>query len=101
MPAPLRLPLGPREAAPIARAAGVLAGLLVAASVAVALTPWPLAVRAGVAAALVALAGVAHHVVSRRRRPPAGWLTVDEQGVKRPGDRPLVDWREPLGVTVL
>jgi hypothetical protein len=101
MRSPLRLPLGPRVASPVAKMAGVLAGLLVAAAVAVAMTGLNVWARAGLALALVALAGVTHHVVSRRRRPPAGWLTVDEQGVKRPGDRPLVDWRDPLGVTVL
>jgi hypothetical protein len=60
--------------------------------------------RACSALALVALAAVVHHVLSRRRRPPAGWLTVDDHGVRRPGDKAekaLADWREPLGVTVL
>lgn len=98
---PSRFPLGPRKASPVARMAGVLAGVFVAAAVAVAMAPWTVTTRAAVAVALVAVAGVVHHLVSRRREPPAGWLTVDDQGVKRAGDPMLVDWREPLGVTVL
>ena len=101
MRAPLRLPLGPREASPLAKAAGIFAGLVVAAAVVVAMMPWTAWVRATAALALVALAGALHHVLARRRRPPAGWLTVDDQGVKRPGEKLLVDWREPMGVTVL
>lgn len=99
MRAPLRLPLGPRVEAPIAKAAGVLAGIVVALAIAVATLPWAAWVRAALAIALVVVAGVLHHVLSRRRRPPAGWLVVDDEGIKR--DRLLLDWREPLGVTVL
>lgn len=98
---PSKLPLGPRVAAPLAKAAGPVAGLVVAVAVVVAVLPVGLLARAIAALLLVALAGVLHHALSRRRRPPAGWLTVDDEGVKRPGDRTLVDWREPLGVTVL
>jgi hypothetical protein len=101
MRAPLRLALGPRAASPIAKLAGALAAVVVGAAVVVAMMPWTAWVRAAAAIALVALAGAVHHVLARRRRPPAGWLTVDEEGVKRPGDRVLVDWREPFGVTVL
>ena len=102
MGVPRKLPLGPRVASPLAKAAGPLAGVLVAAAIAVAvMLPWGAWARAGAALGLVTLAGVAHHVLSRRRRPPAGWLTIDDEGVKRPGDRALLEWREPLGVTVL
>lgn len=97
----LRLPLGPRVASPLAKAAGALAGLVVLAAVAVSVAPWAPWVRATVALGLVAVAGVLHHTLSRRRRPPAGWLVVNHQGVKRPGEPPLVGWREPFGVTVL
>ena len=101
MGAPLLLPLGPRQASSVAKAAGPVAGVLVVLAIAVALLPWRADLRAGIALGLVVLAGLAHHVLSRRRRPPAGWLTVDDQGIRRPGDRALADWREPLGVSVL
>jgi hypothetical protein len=88
-------------ASPLAKAAGLLAGLVVAAAVVVAMTPWTAWVRAAAGVALVTFAGVLHHLISRRRRPPAGWLVVDHQGVRRPGEPPLVSWTEPFGVTVL
>jgi hypothetical protein len=99
--APLRLPLGPRVASPLARAAGVLAGIVVLAAVVVAMMPWTTWLRASVGVVLVGLAGGLHHALSRRRRPPAGWLVVDHVGVKRPGEAPLVGWTAPFGVTVL
>jgi hypothetical protein len=97
----LRLPLGPRVASPLAKAAGLLAGMVVLAAVVVAVMPWAAWVRATAGVALVGVAGALHHALSRRRRPPAGWLVVDHQGVKRPGEPPLVGWRDPFGVTVL
>jgi hypothetical protein len=101
MRAPQRFPLGPRVASPLAKAAGALAGIVVLAAVVVATMPWSAWVRAVAATALVGLAAALHHVLARRRRPPAGWLTVDDEGLKRPGERVLADWRDPLGVTVL
>jgi hypothetical protein len=100
-PPALRLPLGPRVASPLARAAGLLAGIVVLGAVVVALMPWTPWVRAAVGVVLVGLSGGLHHALSRRRRPPAGWLVVDHQGVKRPGQPPLVGWSMPFGVTVL
>ena len=97
----LRLPLGPRVGSPLAKAAGLLAGIVVVAAVVVALMPWTPWVRAAVGVVLVGLAGGLHHALARRRRPPAGWLVVDHQGVKRPGEPPLVGWSAPFGVTVL
>jgi hypothetical protein len=86
---------------PLAKAAGWIAGAVVLGAVAVALTAWSPWVRAGLGVGLVALAGGLHHALARRRRPPAGWLVVDQQGVKRPGEAPLVGWNAPFGVTVL
>ena len=97
----LRLPLGPRVASPIARAAGFLAGVVVAGAVLVAAMPWTPWMRASVAMILVAGAGALYHALARRRRPPAGWLVVDHQGVKRAGKPPLVGWNDPFGVAVL
>src|ERR1700722_1193578 len=92
----LRLPLGPRVASPIARAAGFLAGVVVAGAVLVAAMPWTPWMRASVAMILVAGAGALYHALARRRRPPAGWLVVDHQGVKRAGKPPLVGWNDPF-----
>ena len=100
-PVALRLPLGPRVGSPLAKAAGALAGLVVVAAVVVALMPWTPWARASIDVVLVGLAGGLHHALARRRRPPAGWLVVDHQGVKRPGEPPLVGWSTPFGVTVL
>jgi hypothetical protein len=97
----LWLPLGPREASALARAAGLLAAVSVAVAVLVAVMPWAMWTRAGLAFFLVALAGGLHPVLAARRRPPAGWLVLDHQGVKTPGAPPLVVWAEPFGVTVL
>ena len=69
----LRLPLGPRPAAPLARLSSVAALVLVAGAVGVAIVPAAAAVgegvRAGVAVALVALAGLVHHLLARKRLP--------------------------------
>ena len=100
-PPTLRLPLGPRVAAPAARAASVVALVFVAAAVAMALAPWAIAPRAAGALGLIVTAAVAHHVLSRRRRPPAGWLSVEGQVLRRPGEAAIVEWREPFGLTVL
>jgi hypothetical protein len=98
----LRLPLGPRVASAAAKAAAPVALAIVAVAVAIALTSWAVWVRAGVAVALVAVAGAVHHALARRHRPPAGWLVIDDAGMKRHGtDAPLVEWREPFGATVL
>jgi hypothetical protein len=98
---PLWLPLGPRQASPLAKAAGLIAAGVVAMAVLVAVTPWAMGVRAALALSLVALAGAFHPVLARRRRPPAGWLVLGRRGVKRPGQPPVVDWADPFGVTVL
>ena len=97
----LRLPLGPRVGSRLAKAAGWIAGAVVLAAVVVALMPWSPWVRAVIGVVLVGLAGGLHHALARRRRPPAGWLMVDHQGVKRPGEPALVGWSAPFGVTVL
>jgi hypothetical protein len=70
-------------------------------AVVVALTPYSEWARAVAAVGLVALAGILHHTLARRRRPPLGWLMVDHQGVRRAGEPLLVQWAEPFGVTVL
>jgi hypothetical protein len=98
---PLRLPLGPRVASPAAKLAWVAALVLVVGAVAVALAPWAMAPRAAGALGLILASGLVHHVLARRRQPPAGWLVIDRLGVRRPGDKALVEWREPFGVTVL
>jgi hypothetical protein len=98
----LRLPLGPRVASPAAKAAAPLAIAIVALAVVVAMTPWAAWLRASASGALVAVGGVLHHLLARRRRPPKGWLVLDDVGVKRHGaDAALVEWREPFGVTIL
>jgi hypothetical protein len=98
----LRLPLGPRVPAFAARVAGVAAAVVVAGAVAVALTPWPVWVRAAAAVLLVGFAAVVHRVLARRRRPPLGWLVVDHEGIRRhESDAPLLVWRDPFGVSVL
>jgi hypothetical protein len=75
--------------------------MVVLVAVVVALLPWSPWLRGVVGVLLVGLAGGLHHALARRRRPPAGWLVVDQQGVKRPGEPPLVGWTTPFGVTVL
>jgi hypothetical protein len=75
--------------------------VFVVAAVLVALAPWALAPRAAGALGLILAAGLVHHVLARRRQPPAGWLVADGQGVRRPSEKHLVLWREPFGVTVL
>jgi hypothetical protein len=97
----VRFPLGPRVASSLARAAGLIAAVVVALAVLVAMMPWTGGMRAGLAAVLVALAGTLHHVLAGRRRPPVGWLVLDPHGVKRLGEAPLLRWAEPFGVTVL
>jgi hypothetical protein len=85
-----------------AKAAAPLALCIVAGAMAIALTTWPVWVRAGLALVLVGAAGVVHHTLARRHRPPVGWLVLDDAGMKRQGtDAPLVEWREPFGATVL
>ena len=100
-PTALRLPLGPRVASRAARLAWLAAAVPVIASVLVALGPGSIFLRAAGALGLIVAAGVLHQGLARRRRPPAGWLVIDAQGVRRPGATPLLDWREPFGVTVL
>jgi hypothetical protein len=102
--ASLRLPLGPRDGASSVRAAGVVACLVVAGAVAVAVGPWAAWIRALLTVGLVVLAGWLHRVIARMRRPPHGWLVVDDQGVRRlglPDESMVVDWQEPFGATVL
>lgn len=104
-PGALKLALGPRAPAPAAKLASVVALVLVAGAIGLALLlPAALWVRAAVALALVAGAGVAHHLLSRRMHPPRGWLVLDGQSIRRvePGkEAQLVALREPFGVTVL
>jgi hypothetical protein len=88
-------------ASPLARAAGPVAGLIVGIAVVVALMPYAAWLRAVVAVLLITLAGGLHHALVRRRRPPLGWLVVDQQGIQRQGEPALVQWSEPFGVTVL
>jgi hypothetical protein len=103
----LRLALGPRVLARPTWGALALQVALVGGAIVVAIAPWAggVAIRAIAVVALVALAGALHHASSRRRNPPKGWLIVDERGVHRAeGSSPpaiLVDWREPLGATIL
>ena len=104
----LRLPLGPRAEPGSARASGPLSAVLVVCAVAVAVAPLPhwaaAGWRAAAAMTLVALGAAIHLVLGARRRPPRGWLVVDDAGVRRierGRTTEIVDWREPLGVTVL
>jgi hypothetical protein len=102
--ATLRLPLGAANGTSSSRAAGTVASLLVACAVAVAVAPWAAWFRALSTMALVAIAGWLHGVIARKRRPPDGWLVVDEQGVRRVGlqnESIVLDWQEPFGATVL
>lgn len=102
----MRLPFGPRAVARAGRATGGLAVALVVCAIAVAVEPVPSLpawIRAAFALALVAVAGVVHHVVGRRSRAPLGWLSVDEGGVRRVdrnGAVTLVDWKQPFGLVV-
>jgi hypothetical protein len=107
-PEPLHLALGPRVLAPPAWGALLLQTLVVACAVAVAVAPWAsVSLRAVAAVALVSVAGVLHQLSSRREHSAKAraWLVVDDRGVHRvEGGAPpvtLVDWREPLGATVL
>jgi hypothetical protein len=103
----LRLALGPRVLSRPTWSALAAQAILVGCAIAVALAPWvgSTALRAIAAVVVVALAGVIHHASSRTRSPPRGWLIVDERGMHRvEGSSPpatLIDWREPLGATVL
>jgi hypothetical protein len=80
---------------------------LIAGAVCVAIAPWATATaRATAAVLLVAFAGLVQHVREpSRRRPPKAWLVVDDRGVHRGDGRSppitLVEWREPLGATIL
>jgi hypothetical protein len=98
----LRLPLGPRLASPAAKAAIPLAAAVVILAVLVAMGPWAPWVRSAAVVGLVAIAGAVHHALARGRRPPRGWLVLDDVGVRRHGtEAHLVEWREPFGATVL
>ncbi len=105
-PEVLKLALGPRARTKTDWGGAILRVAITLSAVCVAIAPWgSVAARATAAAVLVALAGVLHQRSSRRRRPPTAWLAIDERGVHRiDGHSPpltLVDWREPLGATVL
>ena len=76
----------------------------VVAAVGVALAPWAVSLRAGVALGLVGLAAVLHRVLSGKMREPRGWLVADERGLRRVEagrESRLVEWRESFGATVL
>jgi hypothetical protein len=100
----LRLPLGTgdvRASALGAAAAGVLVAIALAVAI-VPAVPGALWVRASLALALVALAGVVHHGL-QHRKPPPGWVTVDPEGVHRVEQgqtSTLADFDGPFGVTV-
>jgi hypothetical protein len=107
-PEPLQLALGPRVQASPPWGVLALQAALVACAVAVALVPWAgLPQRAAAAVALVALAGLLHQLSARKGRGPKAraWLVIDDRGVHRVENAAppvtLVDWREPLGATVL
>jgi hypothetical protein len=87
---------------------GALASALVIGAVVVALGPWPRALRASAAGALVLLAAAASHRLGRRRPPTHGWLSLDDDGVHRldpaavaGAKTTLVAWGESFGFTVL
>jgi hypothetical protein len=100
----LRLPLGTgdaRASAVGAAAAGVLVVIALALGI-VPAVPGALGVRASLAIALVAAAGVLHHRL-RHRKPPCGWVTVDTKGVHRleqGQSSTLAEFDGPVGATV-
>jgi hypothetical protein len=102
-PETLRLPLGLRTATGSARASSALAAVLVVCAVIGAVAPWSAWLRASLAGVLVVLAGAVHHTLGIRKRPPLGWLVLDDEGMHR-NERgratTLVMWSEPFGVTV-
>ncbi len=103
---PLNLALGPRVRVAPSWAAVALPIVLVACAICVAIAPWGRPPQRAIAAvALVAIAGVVHQLSSRRRRPPRGWLVVDDRGAHRvegtSAPVTVADWREPLGATIL
>jgi hypothetical protein len=79
-----------------------VAVVVVGAAVVVAMMPWAVWVRSVVSVLLVSLAAVLHRVLGRRRRPPVGWLVVDQDGIRRHGsEAPVLLWRDAFGVWVL
>jgi hypothetical protein len=89
---------------------GVVATALVVGAVVVALGPWPRALRASAAGALVLLAAAASQRLGRRRPPPHGWVSLDDDGVHRldpvaaagaGAKTTLLAWGEAFGLTVL
>lgn len=104
-PGALKLPLGPRAPSVAPRfVLFVSAALVLAAVVAALLLHAPVWLRAAAGVSIVAIAAAVHHLLSRRLRPPRGWLLLDAQGMRRvePGrETKLVSLHEPFGVTVL
>ena len=103
-PHAIELPLGARPVAGSGRRAAIVATLLVVCAVGAAFVPLPFWARAIVAVAIVVVAGVVHHRMSRRMGPARGWLLLDGVGIRRidgGGEKTLARWLDPFGVTVL
>jgi hypothetical protein len=93
-----------------ARRSGIrrlLAGALVALALGVAAlhADGPLALRAGIALTLVALAAAVHQGLGSRSRgdPDDAWLVVDGQGVRRSTSQtlaPIAGWNDAFGLTL-
>jgi len=103
-PGTMRLPLGRRLPRGSRHAAALAGTALVLLAIATAVGPWPHAVAACAAGALVAAAAIASRILGRRRQPPHGWLVVDDAGLRRVdrgAETTLLEWDEPFGLTVL
>ncbi len=99
----VRLPLGPFVAPASAWATAPIPFLFVVCAIGAALAPWSPWMRGSLALGLVALGAAIHRALGRRRKPPAGWLVADEEGlhrIERTRGFTLVKWQEPFGLTV-
>jgi hypothetical protein len=100
----LRLPLGRGSLPGVSPLRGALAVALVACAIALAVAgraaPW---VRAVAALVFVGVAALVHRAPGRRQTSSPGCLVVDEDLIYRlddAGRSPVVDLKEPFGVTV-
>jgi len=105
----LRLPLGPRVAAPSAGRAWLASAPAIVAAIVVALGPGGQGIRAMGAAGLVVLGAALHLWLARRVNAPRAWLVVDDRGLRRleegkggkGTETRLADWADVFGATVL